>query len=341
VQRIALAVCTIAVIVGLAGLTAVAIGTRQPAPVSFPGPRRVDTGSAALTGLPVADPAVLARPVVAVKVDNATRGRPQAGLDQADIVFEELVESGLTRFVALFHSVNPGTVGPVRSARNVDADLLPAFSPVVLVSGATPETDARLHEAGLRVLFEKQAPPGTFVRTQDRRSPHNLFARPLELWRMGVGLPRAAAVWPFKLSPPRGGRPAPSAQITFSLNATVDWTWDAGRRTWLRQQDGRAHLVNSGGQITAENVVIARVVTSPGRGVDSVGEPTVTIQVLGEGPAVVLRDGRAYGVRWRKTSPYSQFEWVTRNGAPLPLAPGRTWVELVPVSGSLVVGRLP
>jgi hypothetical protein len=278
--------------------------------------------------------------VVAVKIDNAAGARPQTGLDQADIVFEELVESGLTRFIALFHSVDPGTVGPVRSARNVDADLLPAFSPVVGVSGAAPQTDARLRKTGLRVLFEEQAPPGTFFRTRVRRSPHNLFARPSELWRAGAGLPPAASAWTFAPRPPLGGRPVADARIVFSSNASAEWTWDAGRHTWLRRQDGRNHLVNSGSQVAAENVVVATVVTALGGGVDSAGESTVAINVLGEGPAAVLRDGRAYEVRWRKASPYSQFEWITRSGSPLPLAPGRTWIEFLPASGSLTVSPL-
>ncbi|MGH8899782.1 MAG: DUF3048 C-terminal domain-containing protein, partial [Egibacteraceae bacterium] len=148
-------------------------------------------------------------------------------------------------------------------------------------------------------------------------------------------------VWPFGAPPPLGGRPAPGARVVFSLNASATWTWDASRRTWLRREDGRDHLMSSGGQVTAENVVVATVVTAPGGGVDTNGEPTVAIGVLGEGPAVVLRDGLAYDVRWRKASPSSQFEWVTQRGAPLPLTPGRTWIELVPASGSLVVGQIP
>ncbi|MGH8899949.1 MAG: DUF3048 domain-containing protein, partial [Egibacteraceae bacterium] len=206
-QRFSPAVRAVAVIVGLAGLVAVGVHRLVPVPVIFPGALHAASGSnapppapltesAPLTGLPVADPAVLARPVVAVKVDNAAKARPQTGLDQADIVFEGLVEGGLTRFVALFHSVSPGTVGPVRSARDVDADLLPAFSSVLGISGAAPGTEARLREAGLRVLSEGQAPPGAFFRTGERRSPHNLFTRPLELWRAGAGLPPAVPVWP-------------------------------------------------------------------------------------------------------------------------------------------------
>jgi Protein of unknown function (DUF3048) N-terminal domain/Protein of unknown function (DUF3048) C-terminal domain len=353
-QRVALAVCTVAVIVGLAGLVAIAVGAHQPVPeqVTIPGafsavsgsdalPTAPPSGSAPLTGLPVADPAVLARPVVAVTIDNAVQARPQTGLDRADIVFESLVEGGLTRFVALFHSMDPGTVGPLRSARDIDADLLSAFSSVLGISGAAPGTDARLREAGLHVLSESGALPGMFFRTRERKSPHNLFARPLALWRAETSLPPAAPPWPFGRPLPLSARPALGARVVFSLNASATWTWDARRRTWLRQEDGRVHLTSSGGQVAAKNVVVARFATAPGGGVDAHGKPTVGIQVLGEGPAVVLRDGLAYDVRWRKTSPYSQFEWVTPGGAPLPLAPGQTWIELVPASGSLVVGQLP
>lgn len=352
-QRIALAVCTVAVIVGLAGLVAVAVSTHQPVPVRIPGALRAEsepavqargpaaapTASAPLTGLPARDPAVLARPVAAVKVDNAAEARPQTGLDQADIVFEERADAGLTRLVALFHSVDPGTVGPVHSGTDVDADLLPAFSPMLGLSGAAG-AEERLRAVGLRVLSEEGASRGAFFRALDRRAPHNLFARPRELWRAGASLPPAAPPWPFDPRSPLGGRSATGARIVFSPSVDVEWAWDTGRRAWLRRQDGRAHLVSSGRQIAAENVIVVTGVTAPVRN-DAGSESANAVDVLGEGAAVVLRDGLAYDARWRKASPYSQFEWVTPARSPLPLAPGRTWIEFVPASGTLAVDQLP
>jgi DUF3048 family protein len=359
VQRVALAVCTIAVIVGLAGLVVIAVSTRQPVPVALPRPLQAASEpatqarsaapasalrepaalpTAPLTGLPVDDAAVVARPVVAVGIDNAAQARPQSGLDQADIVFEEPIEGSLTRFVALFHSADPGTVGPIRRGTSVDADLLPAFSAVLGVSKATAGAGARLRATGLRILSEEQAPARTFFRALDRPAPHNLFARPLELWRAGAGLPPAASAWPFSSRPPLGGQPAPNTWIVFSPSADVEWTWHAKRHAWLRRQDGRVHRVSSGAQVAAENIV---VVMTPG-GIDAGSESSINaLEVIGEGTAVVLRDGLAYNIRWRKASPFSQFEWVTRGGSPLPLAPGRTWVEFIPASGSFVVRGLP
>jgi len=142
---------------------------------------------------------------------------------------------------------------------------------------------------------------------------------------------------------PRGGRPAASGRIVLPPSVgsvDVEWTWDAGRRAWLRQQDGRPHRVSAGRQIATENIVV--VTGAPASGNRGAGSETAgAIAAVGEGEAVVLRDGLAYDARWRRASLSSRFEWTMPSGSPLPLAPGRTWIEFIPVSGSLTVDRLP
>ncbi|HWB70905.1 MAG TPA: DUF3048 domain-containing protein, partial [Egibacteraceae bacterium] len=299
----------------LAVLAVACGGQTEPAAAPFPSPSPVASPeasppTAALTGAPLTDPAALTRPVLAVKVDNALAARPPLGRELADIVIEELVEGGFTRFIALYHSTNPGTVGPVRSGREVDALLLPPFAPVVAVAGAAPPTREAMQAAGLRVLDETSG-GGALHRVRDRRGPHNLVAEAPGLWAAGAGLPPASPPWPFDPAVPAGGGPAAAAQRVFPPKAAAAWTWDPAGGAWLRDEDGAPHVAASGQRLAAHNVVVARVPVSAGGGQDVRGTPTVNIQVLGEGDALVLRDGQALTARWRKVAPTAHFEWLT------------------------------
>lgn len=302
--------------------------TEEPEPVLAP-----------LTGTEIDDPAMLEGAVVALKVDNATQARPQVGLGDADIVFTELVEGGTTRFIALFHSVLPDMAGPVRSGRDVDAQVLPAFSPVFGISGAAAPTYAELRGAGLLVFEEGQAE--AFSRDRDRRSPHNLMASTPALSAASGDLPPAGVPWPFDPAVPDGGEEATGVETTYSPFFASAWDWEPGAQTWTRSQEGSPHMGADGEQLTADTVVVARVTAFDGAGVDSGGNPIPQVEAVGEGDAVVLRDGRSYTARWRKASAESQFEWLTPDGQPLPLRPGRTWVELVPESGAVTVATTP
>lgn len=267
--------------------------------------------------------------MLAVKVDNTKPARPQSGLDVADVVFEELVEGGATRFVALFHSADPGVVGPVRSGRDVDAHLLPAFSPALALAGAAPPTMQVLRAAGLRLLDE--GPGSPLFRDGSRRAPYNLYLDAPAAWRASGGLPAAAPAWPFERRIPPGGQLVRGVSVAFSRQAGVAWEWDADEGVWRRSDHAGAHVLSSGAQVTAENVVVVRVPVREGSGVDVNGARTKDITVIGTGAAVVLRDGVAFEGSWHKAAPEAQFEWRDAAGRPLPLAPGRTWIALVPV----------
>lgn len=314
--------------------------TSQPSPSPSATPTPEPTPSpAALTGAPVEGPDVASRPVAAVKIDNARPARPQQGLQEADVVFEELVEGGSTRFLALYHSVDPGLVGPVRSGRDVDARLLPPFSPVVGISGAAQPTLDVLREAGLRVLEEGEG--GAFARDSTRRAPYNLYTSVATLWTAGQELPPATTPWPIDAAVPPGGGPATDVRLRFTPQSSARWSWDESSQRWLRAQDGSAHVQADGRQLTAANVVVARMAVTTGSGVDSKGSPTVDIAVVGEGDAVVLRDGQQFPARWRKSSPDAQLEWLTPEGQSLALAVGSTWVELMPLEGAVEVTAGP
>lgn len=297
-------------------------GAHAPAPALTP-------PSAPLTGTPL-PPAlldVLARPVLAVKIDNARAARPQSGLDRADVVVTELVEGGLTRFLALYQSADAGVVGPVRSGRDLDALLLPAFHPLLAMSGAAGPTQAVLDAAGLP-SFSEHRDPGAFSRSPARRAPHNFYADTAALRAFAPPLPSAAPTWPRSVEIPPGGLPTAQLALRHSEHATAGWTWDVLRGRWLRGQDGAAHLTDLDAPLGADNVVLLRAAMVTGGGVDVTGAATVDALLLGAGDAVLLRDGQSWPLRWRKTAPAAQLEWLTLEGAAFPLRPGTTWIEL-------------
>lgn len=314
--------------------TAVALPTATATPKPTPTPTPVPTATEegpfyALTGQTAVDQDRLLLPALGVKVDNASRARPQVGLQDADIVFEELVEGGVTRFLAIFNSVDPGEVGPVRSGRDVDADLFPPFDGILAISGAAAPTYNVLFSAGLTVFEEGQA-GGAIYRVSDRSAPHNLNAIADQLWQAGAGQSPAPPVWPFDAAAPPGGEPAETIVAPFSDDYRHSWAWRPATGVFERGQNGTRHLTANGDQIAAANVVYAQVQVGSGGGVDVSGSSTVSVALIGGGQATFYRDGQRFEGTWRKSAREAQFEWLDAQGQPFALAPGRTWVELQP-----------
>jgi hypothetical protein len=283
---------------------------------------------AALTGVELDEP--LDRPVLAVKIDNAAAALPPQGLDAADIVFEEEVEGGLTRFLALFQSEDPEEIGPVRSGREVDADLLPEFDPVLAFSGAAHPVKNLLMEAEVPFYEEGQA-DDAFFRVPDRIAPHNLFAHTEQLWEAGEDQEVPVdPVFTFDEDTPFGGIETGTADLVFSAYSNAQWVWND--TAWERLQNGSPHVTAEGEVITAQNVVLMRIETAQGNRTDSAGNPTVALDVFGKGPAIVLRDGERFKAQWVKEDADSPLQWLDKDGDPLPLTPGSTWVELLDIT---------
>lgn len=291
--------------------------TPAPASTGRPGPDPVEP----LTGRPADDPSVLDRAVVAVKVDNTATARPQTGLQHADVVMVQLVESA-TRFVALFHATDPGRIGPVRSGRFIDADLLLPFEPLLAMSGAAEPVRRELREAGL-TLYEVGSADAWDI-DRSRPSPHQVFVHPAPLWAAAEaeGLPPAGQPWEFPEDLAPTGTPTDRVAWRYPGATAVVWRWDASRRRWRRSQDGHVQHTVDDTVVRAANVVIAHVPRGP--------HWARPVEVVGEGPLTVLRRGRRVSGSWRKTGPEAHFEWLDDEGEPLPLQPGVTWIELVP-----------
>jgi hypothetical protein len=285
-------------------------------------------GIAALTGLP-ADAAVARRPVLAVKIDNYGPARPQWGLEQADAIIEENVE-GITRFVALFHTHLPDVVGPVRSARIGDLDLLAAMNrPVFAYSGANPGVTDWIRSAAISnvlVDFDGLTSP-CYSRSPDRPGPHNLLLDPNCAVTSSPAAGAARPLWPT--NPSWVAPNAAAVDTTFSLamdGVNVAWTWDSATGTYLRSQDGLDHLTVAGTRIAVRNVVVMSTVYVPSP-VDARSPTPITV---GTGTAVVHRNGAAIPVIWSRATPYAPFEFFEpATGRPVALDAGTTFVELV------------
>lgn len=308
--------------------------TKATTPAAVPAPPT--TANAPLTGLPM-DIGRARRPVLVVKIDNAPMARPQIGLNQADVVFEEGVEGGITRFAALFHSEGSKPVGPVRSARTTDIHLISALRhPLFAYSGANATFQRHVDQAPLvDVGFDAHA--GRYHRDSARPSPYNLFSETEKLFDLapdGAVPPPALFAYRSPGAPPSGAeaRAVTRARAWWQASKYTEalWDWDPTARGWRRTQNGEAHVDAAGKQVTPANVVLQFVTYHDTGQVDSTGTAVPEADVVGEGDAWVLTGGMLIPCRWSKASDTDITHYTDASGAPVRLTPGKTWVELVP-----------
>jgi hypothetical protein len=272
------------------------------------------------------------RPVLAVKVENSSDAYPLAGLNKADIIYEEVVEGGFTRFIALFNCGDAERVGPVRSARTTDPKILLQFSqhPLLVFSGAAPQV---LHALDLAKItqFVEGDPADAFTRDDARQAPHNLFAATRPLWVAGKTKakdePAPAAVFTYSSDVPTGHKRS-SVTIEFSSSAIAEWRWQQGH--WVRYLDGSPMNMEDGDPITADNIVIQQVQVAESDITDVAGYPSPEVTVTGTGKAWVLRDGVMIAATWSRPTEGDITVFKTKGGDLIDLKPGTTFVELAP-----------
>lgn len=286
------------------------------------------------------------RPAVAIKIDNAVRARPQAGLDQADIVYEELAEGGITRFLAVFHCHEAAKVGPVRSARLVDPDILREYSPVLLgYSGANKDVLKKVRSTAGVVDLQYATNGKAYQKVRGRPAPHDIFTGTATLRSLsGVsGSPKSGLDFKeISSSPsPRNGGKSPTASpsaepvgsaVSFSFAGSVStrYALDPASGDYLRSVGGKAFLLENGSQVRAKNVVFLRVKISDGEIRDAAGNFSPEISVTGSGEAIVLAAGRATKAKWVRPSLSDPTRLINGSGAGVFLRPGTTWIHLVP-----------
>jgi hypothetical protein len=285
-----------------------------------------------LLGTPVTDAAAAARVALVAKIDNHPAARPQNGLNKADIVFEENVEF-LTRFAAVFHSQSIEAVGPLRSGRTQDIDILGSYNkPLFAWSGGNSRVTQAINASELvNIGPSASGGKGGYYREKTRKAPHNLFAKTKNLWNLapeGSGPPPPQ----FLYRSDSDAKPTTSVAIDGAkvsmYNVRVYWKWDATTKSFLRFSDNvkrvlEPHMTDDG-QVSSSNVVVLYV-TYKRSEADRKSPEAVT---TGTGTGYVLTDGGMIPVTWTRATSKVPFQLLDSAGTAVRLMPGRTWVEV-------------
>lgn len=293
---------------------------------------------APLTGLAGDYEATIGRPALFVKLDNHVQARPHAGINQADIVFEEQVEGNITRLAAVFHSRQPDAVGPVRSTRTTDIDLAALFgSPVYASSGGNSHVLGALSRSSVVDVGHNRGGAG-FWRERGRPGPHDLFARPADLWsRAGDAGSVPAPIFTYRAEGdplPTGATPAGGVALRFGGAEISRFTWDAASGSWHRSHNGAPHVDTDGVQVAPANVVVLEIGYRFSSGATESSPHGVT---TGEGRALVLTAGHVVEGRWVRPGPGDPLQLLAADGSPIALTPGQTFVELPPAGGATIL----
>lgn len=296
----------------------------------------------------------ISRPALAVKIDNAPPARPQAGIQAADIVWEEIGEGGLTRFLSIFHCSDAATLGPVRSARTVDPDILLEYKPALFgYSGANDQVLKKVASTEGVVDLKHGTNPDAYTREGSRKAPYNLFTsteklRGLPAAKDVKGPPKTGFVFNADVlnappAAPAGATAAPAQPagntVTFSYSPStnVKYTYDAASKRYLRFHGDTPHKTNSGEQVSAANVVVLKVKVVPGTVRDASGTLTQDTTVIGSGEATIVRGGTVVTGKWNRPSLGDNTTLTDASGKTVELAPGNTWVHLLPQDRPLTV----
>jgi Protein of unknown function (DUF3048) N-terminal domain/Protein of unknown function (DUF3048) C-terminal domain len=274
------------------------------------------------------------RPALSVKIDNVDPARPQSGVNDADVVFEELVEGGNSRLFAVFQSHDSPRVGPIRSARPVDADLLHGLGGGIFAfSGAAAGELAPVKDHSGATLLSNDAGSAGFARDHSRQAPYNLYSSTAALYSAGASAGNHQGPPPglFAYGSSAATAPATGVDLTFGIHLSCGWRWSAASHRYERSQNGTPDVLADGSPIVSDNLVIMSVQIT-GTGIfDSVHEEDPFVHVIGSGPAWVLRDGHLAAGQWARSGLDAPTVLTAAGGGPLNLEPGRTWVELLPV----------
>lgn len=275
------------------------------------------------------------RPAIGVKIGNDEASRPQSGLQEADIVYEEMAEGGITRYLAVYQCHDAPVLGPVRSVRWDDWHVLASYGhPILAFSGGIDQWNAVV--ASLTWLYDANGSfypaAGAYYRTSNRVAPWNLYTSTAALWKLDSSN-RAAPPAQFHYRP----RPASSASaasgatiVGFASGENVVWRWSAKAKDWERYYGSQPDLDAKGQQLHATNVVIQVVTTAPGPYAESGDVPDTDSITEGSGTAYLLRDGKVERGTWDTPSYGDRMGLRLADGQVMALSPGNTWVEMVP-----------
>jgi hypothetical protein len=282
-----------------------------------------------------------ARPAVALKIENSPDSRPQRGLDQADIVYEEIVEGGVTRFMSIYHCHDAAKGGPVRSARFDDPKIVKPFTRILAFSGANDIVLEELKDQKLVALDEKNASGPLFRVPPGSTDIHSVFANAARLRKLGkkkgkVDPPNESF---FEFGDiPDGASKVKSVTLNFNPNNEITWRWKGDK--WVRFEAGVPFNSSGGDQIGTPNLLVQEVEVNNSKSItDVAGNPSPDIDLNGKGRAFLLRHGRLVKGTW-KANKEGVPSFETNGGDPFTFEVGSTWIELLPSKKGNVPGSI-
>ena len=273
---------------------------------------------------------------IAAKIDNHWDARPQLGLERTDIVFEELVEGGITRYVAVWHSDIPQELGPIRSIRPMDPDIAGPLGGIIFYAGGQARFVSMMQKTPVYNAIHGQPDTASAMyRASDRRAPHNVIVKAQEFLSAHSELAAPAQQFAYALdaasaTAAKDGAPTATLQLAFSNAFRPAWNYDAATQRYLRLQDGAPDLDSAGTQLSATNVVSLRVTVVNDQDVPKT-------QLIGSGEAWLTTGGGTVHGSWHKSSATDPIRLLDDNGVVMRLGAGNTWVELVPTAGSVEI----
>jgi len=292
-----------------------------------------------LTGLDASGASAkeVGRPAISVKIENTDAARPQTNLEHADVVFEENVEYGISRLIAVYQSDYPEEVGPIRSMRPMDRNIIGSYGGPLVFSGAQRRFINQADASGINLIAQDVGSYG-FFRTHDKPAPHNLHGYIAEFAEQAGKAVAPPAQWAFAYpaemaSAAVAGKPTSVIDIRFSGYAHPHWNWSAKNNLWMRYEYDDPHKTAAGVQLSATNIVIIYV-TVQETGATNQGMSVPETMVAGKkGKGFVATGGKRIAIKWSKAGQFDPFVIVDGNNDAVSLAPGQTWWELVPTNG--------
>lgn len=280
---------------------------------------------APLTGLPDPGGSALSRPALTVKIENTPQALPQWGVNQADDVYEEIVNGGITRLAAIFNSQAPPKIGPVRSVRPTDTQVVWPLGGIFAFSGGAPYAITSIETAPVKLIDESSAGAAMF-RDPNLQAPHNLFAIGSALFAFKGTPTPPPALFSYRASGTKAiGAPVKSFVVPFPSIYSVTWTWDSATSSWDRTLFGQSDVTGTGQRESPQNVIVMYI-----NYVNGIGTESSYGDLQGTGTVMVFSGGREIVGTWsRGASKADIIQYHTASGATIRLTPGQTWVELL------------
>src|SRR5487761_1927434 len=291
---------------------------------------------APLTG--VVDPTgvSLTRPALSVKIENTPDALPQWGVDQADAVYEEIVNGGITRLLAVFNSHAPAKVGPVRSVRPTDTQIVWPLGGIFAYSGGAAYAVASISTVPSLKLIDESGAGSAMFRDPTRYAPHNLYAVAPSLFAFGAKPTPPPALFTYRMGPlTQASTIVKSFVVPFPSIYPVTWTWDVATTSWDRSLYGQPDVTGTKVRESPKNVIVMWV-----NYVNGIGTMASYADLRGSGPAAVFTNGREIRATWsRGTQKGDVLQYKSASGQVVALTPGQTWVEVLNAGVALSVTK--